>query len=200
MNTEHKAKTKSRSYMLALFAVFFGPLFFAMWLFYVPNSWLNASTQNHGTLIQPAKPLDAFSISNASGDTWDKSQLMGKWTLLYVGDEECDLYCEASLFKMRQVRLTLGRDSQRVERKYIGIDKQKNKNTIEGILNNYPSMQVRWFEQEKIQQSLTNFNLEKNHIYLIDPLGNLMMRYTIDATSKGMKKDLKRLLKVSKIG
>ncbi len=200
MNTESQAKTKSRTYMLALFAVFFGPLFFAMWLFYVPNSWLNASTQNHGTLIQPAKPMDSFKIVNTKGDTWDKSQFIGKWTLLYVGDEDCDLYCEASLFKMRQVRLTLGRDSQRVERKYIGIDRQKNKNSIETILKNYPGMQVKWFEEAKSQNVMSEFDLHRKHIYLIDPLGNLMMRYTIDATSKGMKKDLKRLLKVSKIG
>ena len=63
-------KTKSRSYLISLFAVFFGPLFFAMWLFYVPNSWLNSST-NHGTLIQPAQPLDEFMMSSLDGGTWE---------------------------------------------------------------------------------------------------------------------------------
>ena len=202
MNTSNQpaSKTKSRTYLLALFAVFFGPLFFAMWLFFVPNSWLNSGTQNHGTLIQPAIPLDDFRITNNNGDTWDKTTFMGKWTLLYIGEEVCDLYCEASLFKMRQVRLTLGRDSQRVARIFMGIENKSDKQNSKEILKNYSKMQTDWFKQSDVYEAISNYKFELNHIYLIDPLGNLMMRYTKDATSKGIKKDLKRLLKVSKIG
>ena len=193
-------KTKSRVFLVGIFAVFFGPLFLAAWLFYVPNSWLSSATQNHGELILPAKPLDKIRLTSINGDVWSKQQFMGKWTLLYIGDENCDLYCEASLFKMRQVRLTLGRDSQRVQRKYLGIDNEKNKQTINEIIKAYPHMQVNWFKLASIKNSLSLYKLQKNFIYLIDPLGNLMMQYAQDATSKGMKKDLKRLLKVSKIG
>ena len=169
-------KIKSKSYLIGLFVVFFGPLFFAMWLFYVPNSWLSSRTQNH----------EHFS---------------GKWTLLYIGDGTCDLYCEASLFKMRQVRLTLGRDSDRVQRKYLGLNKQQDTQAIEKIFSKYHRMQVAWFDKQLVDKSLPQFKeLPIHQIYVIDPLGNLMMWYSKDATSKGMKKDLKRLLKVSKIG
>ncbi len=195
-----KDKTKSRVYLILIFTVFFGPLLFATWLFFVPNTWLNSRTQNHGTLVQPVLPLDGFKIINKNGETWDKTTFMNKWTLVYIGEETCDLYCEASLFKMRQVRLTLGRDSKRVARKFIVIDNNGDKNNINEILKNYSQMQSSWFNSSDVQNALSNYKLEKNHIYLIDPLGNLMMRYTKDATSKGMKKDLKRLLKVSKIG
>ena len=193
-------KTKSRVFLIGVFAVFFGPLLLATWLFYVPNSWMNSKTQNHGELIQPAKPLDEFTLTSINGDVWNKQNLMGKWTLLYIGDENCDLYCEASLFKMRQVRLSLGHDSQRVQRKYLGIDNEKNKQTINEIMKAYPHMQVNWFKLSNTKKSLSLYKLQKNFIYLIDPLGNLMMQYSQDATSKGMKKDLKRLLKLSKIG
>ena len=193
-------KTKSRMFLIGVFAVFFGPLLIATWLFYVPNSWMSSKTQNHGELIQPAIPLDDFTLTSIIGDTWGKPQFMGKWTLLYIGDESCDLYCEASLFKMRQVRLTLGRDSQRVQRKYLGIDNEKNKQNINEIMKAYPHMQVNWFKLSGIKNSLSLFKLQKNFIYLIDPLGNLMMQYSQDATSKGIQKDLKRLLKFSKIG
>ena len=195
-----KERTKSRTYLVGIFAVFFGPLFFAAWIFYVPNSWMNSKTQNYGELIQPAIPLDEFKITSTNGDVWSKQQFMGKWTLLYIGDDSCDLYCEASLFKMRQVRLTLGRDSQRVQRKYLGIDNEKNNQTINEIIKSYPQMQVNWFKLNNITNSLSLYKLQKNFIYLIDPLGNLMMQYSQDASSKGMQKDLKRLLKVSKIG
>lgn len=196
-----KNKIKTRSYMLGLFAVFFGPLFFAMWLFYVPNSWMNSKTQNHGTLITPAQPLEEFSLKSIDGSVWGHEDFTGSWTLLYIGDESCDLYCEANLFKMRQVRLTLGRDSDRVQRKYLGLHKQQDTREIEKIFTKYHRMQVAWFEKQALDQSLPQFkNLPVHQVYIIDPLGNLMMWYSKDATSKGMKKDLKRLLKVSKIG
>lgn len=198
-------KTKSRSYLIGLFAVFFGPLFFAMWLFYVPNSWLSSKTQNHGTLIAPVQPLEEFELAAIDGSSWSQEEFTGKWTLLYIGDETCDLHCEANLFKMRQVRLTLGRDSERVQRKYLGISTHKNthKNTpaISEIFSKYNRMQVAWFDEQDVDKSLPQFkDFPIHRIYVIDPHGNLMMWYSKDATSKGMKKDLKRLLKVSKIG
>jgi len=194
-------KTKSRSYLIGLFAVFFGPLFFAMWLFYVPNSWLSSKTQNHGTLIQPAQPLEKFKLTAIDGSTWSHEEFTGKWTLLYIGDETCDLYCEASMFKMRQVRLTLGRDSQRVQRKYLGLHNHKKTQAINEIFSKYHRMQAAWFDKSAVDKELPQFkDLPIHQVYVIDPLGNLMMWYSKDATSKGMKKDLKRLLKVSKIG
>lgn len=187
--------------MLGLFAVFFGPLFFAMWLFYVPNSWMNSKTQNHGTLISPAQPLEEFELEAIDGNLWSHDEFRGKWTLLYIGDETCDLYCEANLFKMRQVRLTLGRDSDRVQRKYLGLHNQQNTQAIEKIFSKYKRMRVAWFNKQVVDESLPYFkDLPIHQVYVIDPLGNLMMWYSKDATSKGMKKDLKRLLKVSKIG
>ena len=62
-------------------------------------------------------------------------------------------------------------------------------------------MHVDWFEPSEVKKTIPYVNELKIHqIYLIDPLGNVMMSYPKDATAKGMQKDLKRLLKVSKIG
>jgi cytochrome oxidase Cu insertion factor (SCO1/SenC/PrrC family) len=194
-------KTKSRSYLFGLFAVFFGPLFFAMWLFYVPNSWLNSSTQNHGTLVTPAQPLEEFELIALDGNSWRHEEFTGVWTLLYIGDESCDLYCEANLFKMRQVRLTLGRDSERVQRRYLGVTTTELNQKINEIFAKYPRMQQAWFDQATVHKAIPQFQgLPLHQVYVIDPLGNLMMWYSREATSKGMKKDLKRLLKVSKVG
>ncbi len=194
-------KTLSRSYLIAMFAVFFAPLLFAMWLYFGPNTWLNKTTQNHGVLIQPIQPMGEFSLASITGENWQQDDFLGKWTLLYLGNEQCDLYCEASLFKMRQVRLTLGRERKRVQRKYLGIHTDADKKNLNEILTRYPEMQVNWFEQKTLDVSLPQLkDLETQQIYVIDPLGNLMMLYKKDAKAKGMKKDLKRLLKVSKIG
>lgn len=196
-----KKQSLSRAYILALFAVFFAPLLFAMWLYFGPNSWLTLDTQNHGVLIQPPRPLNEFVITGLDASIWTQEQFLGKWTLLYLGNENCDLYCEASLFKMRQVRLSLGRDSQRIQRKYLGLGSQATTQDISKIFEKYPDMIVTWFDRSQFHIHLSQFkDLDEHVIYLIDPLGNLMMCYSKHATAKGIKKDLTRLLKVSKIG
>ena len=194
-----KEQTKSRAYLLGLFGVFFVPLLFAMWLYFGPNTWLTPSSQNHGELIQPPRPLNDFQITSVDGNQWGQAKFSGKWTLLYLGSAVCDLYCEASLFKMRQVRLSLGRERQRVQRIYLGLDNNSDTQIIDEVLTNYPQLLVVWFAEEQLYNHLPLFkDLSTNEIY--DPLGNIMMRYSKYATAKGMKKDLKRLLKLSKIG
>lgn len=196
-----KKQSLSRAYLLALFAVFFAPLLVALWLYFGTNSWLIPRPQSHGMLIQPPRPLDEFSIISSNGIKWEQQQFLGKWTLLYLGDQSCDLYCEASLFKMRQVRLSLGRDSQRIQRKFLGKNNNSDLENMDVIFDNYPNMQVVWFDHTQIDIHIPQLkDLAVHEIYLIDPLGNLMMSYSKHATAKGIKKDLKRLLKVSKIG
>lgn len=196
-----KKQTKSRAYLLALFVVFFAPLFFAMWLYYSSNSSLVIQTQNHGELVQPPRPLGKFSLTDNNGEVLAHYLLEGKWTFLYLGNKACDLYCEASLFKIRQVRLSLGHDSQRVQPKLLFIGDHVALEIKNLIIEQYTETHFYIISRTQFYSQLPQFkNLSENTIYLIDPLGNLMMAYTKDATAKGMKKDLKRLLKVSKIG
>ena len=196
-----KTKSISRLYLLGLFAVFFVPMFVAMWMYFGAGSWFTMKSQNHGVLIQPPRPLNEFSLSSNNAVTWTHEEFLGKWTLLYLGDAVCDLYCEASLFKMRQVQLTLGQDSQRVQRKFLGLEKHLNSTNLKEIFKNYPNLQNAWFDPALFRIHLPQFNdLDAHSIYIIDPLGNVMMCYSKFATSNGMKKDLKRLLKVSRIG
>ena len=91
-----KKKSVSRIYLLAIFAVFFVPLLFAMWLYFSSNSWFTSQSQNHGVLMQPPRPLNNFSLESFTNTTWTQEAFLGKWTMLYLGDSRCDLYCEAS--------------------------------------------------------------------------------------------------------
>lgn len=194
-------KTKSRAYLLAIFVVFFAPLFYAMWLFYSPSKSLDINTQNHGELIQPPRPLKEFFLVGEKNYYLSSKDLEGKWTLLYLGNETCSLYCEADLFKMRQVRLSLGRDSHRVQKMYIALTYKISVVENNPILSKYTDMQITIIDREKFYNFLPQFkNLTEKRIYIIDPFGNIMMTYSKGSTAKGMKKDLKRLLKVSKIG
>ena len=196
-----KKQSISRLYLLSVFVVFFAPILIAMWMYFGSSSWLTSQSQNHGVLIQPPRPLNEFSLKSYDSTIWTQAEFLGKWTILYLGDNHCDLYCEASLFKMRQVQISLGRDSQRIQRKYFGIVDHSDHTNLKEILKNYPNMQNAWFDLSLFRIHLPQFKDLHNHsIYIIDPLGNLMMCYSKFATSKGIQKDLKRLLKVSRIG
>ena len=196
-----KEQTKSRAYIIALFVVFFAPLLFAMWMFNSSNHSFVIKTQNHGDLIQPPRPLGEFVLTSNKRNAWTHDQVKGKWTLLYLGNETCDLYCEASLFKMRQVRLSLGHDSRRIHRIYLVMTKHDDNVKEKLVFDKYANMQFAFINRSQFYSQLPQFkDQNENKIYLIDPMGNLMMSYSKNATSKGMKSDLKRLLKVSKIG
>ena len=192
---------RSRVYLIVLFAVFFVPLFFAIWLYYGSNHAFVVNMQNHGELIQPPRPLKLFSITGERDYLFSNKDIEGKWTLLYLGSDQCNLHCEADLFKMRQVRLVLGRDSQRVQRIFLALTDEIDLVENNSVLNKHEDMQTTVINKSQFYNHLPQFkDMQEDRIYLIDPLGNLMMFYPNDATAKGMKKDLKRLLKVSKIG
>jgi cytochrome oxidase Cu insertion factor (SCO1/SenC/PrrC family) len=154
----------------------------------------------HGDLITPADPIGPFELRTLRGRALDKAFLRDQWTLVYVGGSRCDLWCEASLFKMRQVRLTLGEDQDRVQRLYLLTDTQ----ALEGLrplLSRHRSMVVATPREESRLKVLTQFGPHgSGSFFLIDPNANLMMRYSANATSEGLKEDLTRLLEVSTIG
>ena len=193
--------TQSRLFLIVLFAVFFVPLLFALWLYYGSDQAHTVNMQNHGELIQPPRSLKNFSITGEKNYLLSNKDIEGKWTLLYLGNEKCNLYCEADLFKMRQVRLTLGRDSQRVQRIYVALTDKIDLVENNSVFNKHEDMQTTVINKTQFYNHLPQFkDMQEHRVYLIDPLGNLMMYYPNNATAKGMKKDLKRLLKVSKIG
>jgi cytochrome oxidase Cu insertion factor (SCO1/SenC/PrrC family) len=127
--------------------------------------------------------------------------LRGKWTLAYIGGSRCDAPCRESLYTMRQVRLALGEDMRRVERLLILTDQEGLAELREG-LKSYPGMVVATASRAALDDLRRTFDWEAypGSVFVIDPLGNLMMRYDPATEPKGMLKDLERLLKVSRIG
>lgn len=182
--------------LLALILAFFGPLFLAMLMYFNPRWFMLPGGGHHGELIDPARPLAAFAATSREGRALPSDLLHGRWTLLYWGAAGCDLACEADLFKMRQVRLSLGRDRTRVQTVYLSGEPD---GLPERLLNRYTQLTVARLESGgAFAEQLAAY--PKNSVYVVDPLGNLMMRYPGDAFSRDMLKDLKKLLKLSNIG
>ncbi len=201
--SEQKPQTSvssSRKTMLLLMAVFIGPLLLAWFLFANHDNLPIPGAKTHGQLVHPARPFDDFTLQGLDDTPYTLADLQGSWTLLYLGSSECDLYCQASLFKMRQVRLRLGREMSRVQRLYLLTD-NRDLDTLQELLGEHRGMRAAVLDGDGATIVNKTFGeLPKGHIYMVDPLGNLMMQYPPDATSRGILKDIKRVLKVSKIG
>lgn len=186
--------------LLGLFLAFFGPLLIAVSLYFKPDGFgLVPKAASHGTLIVPAISLADLIATSPEGESLSRDLLRTKWTLLYHGTQHCSLDCEADLFKMRQVRLALNQNISRVQTLCL-IPKQQLSTNFKQILTRHPKLIVAQLTDDKaaITQQV-NTHLRPG-IYLVDPLGNLMAHYTHDATSKGLLRDIKKLLKVSRIG
>ena len=133
----------------------------------------------------------------------------GRWLMVRVGPAVCNEACKQELWLMRQIRLTTGRERERVERLWILTDGampdpallaeheglwvvrlSKEAKPTETLIENWLSV---------AQQSVSR-NAGASNIWVVDPLGNLMMRFPDNPDPNGMKKDMNRLLKASRIG
>jgi len=193
-------RQRGRRTFFGILLAFFGPLALAIFLFANLELWNPVNTANHGELMEPVRPLPFLNLQQSSGETLTLESVKGRWTLVLVVDGDCDLDCQTDLFKMRQARAALGRDLVRVQYLYLALDDLSG-SAGEKMQSEHPKMLLgRVADQDRDQQILAFEEQPQGFVYLLDPLGNLVLRYDDQSTTKGIVKDLKRLLKVSKIG
>lgn len=199
MHDQRVAKI-SRTTPMLLFLVFLLPLVLATLVYFFHDRLPSPGTKNHGELIRPARPLEEFEARTSTNETITLDFLKGKWTFLYVGNNDCDLYCEALLYKTRQARLAQGENLRRVQRLYL-ITSHDPQGNLPSIMVNHPRMTEAILATESRERVLDTLGENAlGHIFLVDPLGNVMMRYNNEATAKGMIKDLQHLIRASRIG
>ena len=117
--------------------------------------------------------------------------------MLAVDSGDCDGACREKLFKIRQIRLMQGKDMDRIERVWLVSDGVPPDPELSRLHQGARLLDARG---KDLRQILPAQDRPRDFIYVIDPLGNLMMRYPRDADPNGMKKDFVRLLKVSRVG
>jgi hypothetical protein len=197
---------RQRRLLIGVALMFFAPLGLSFYLYY-GKYWHPGGRVNAGELIEPARPLPPLTLPLlGTGDTQPQF-LKGKWTFLYLQQGRCDEECRRHLYDTRQVRLALDHEMHRVQRVFIGdgdcCDLQELKAAHPDLIAVRASP-----ADEPLLALLPNQNLlpkvsgavNSHRVYLIDPLGNLMMFYAPAAKSKGMLDDMKRLLRLSSIG
>lgn len=155
------------------------------------------ATRNYGTLIQPQTLPDTLTIKALDGAPIPLKSLRGKWSLVQVDSAACGAECEKKLYAMRQSRLMQGREQDRVQRLWVISDNQAPRAALQQA---YEGMQLVTDPARGLVSKLDADSDVTQYIYMIDPLGNVMMRWPANPEINRMHKDIERLLKASQIG
>jgi len=191
MSNEQIQKANRRKFLLLL-ALMCAPVIVSYALYF---SDYRPDSKHYGELL-PIVKVSGKGTDIADNTILRMKDLHGKWVLVTVDSGRCDELCKEKLYFMRQVRLVQGKEKHRIERLWlINDDSDPDPELIkehEGV----------YFVRDKDNEIIKLFettNVHTKHIYLLDPIGNLMMRFPEKIDGKKMGNDIKRLLHVSQI-
>jgi cytochrome oxidase Cu insertion factor (SCO1/SenC/PrrC family) len=190
-------RNRGRWKLFAVLLVCAAPIILSYLTYYVIKP---TGRTNYGTLIDPReRPIPAMASSTLDGRPETLEQYKGKWIMLKVGGGECGEACQKQLFAMRQWRLMQGKNMNRVERVWLVTDTQPLDTMT---IRQYDGMHLLRAPKDVVSQWLPaeKGTQPADHIYLIDPLGNLMMRFPADPDPRKVYKDIAKLLKASAVG
>lgn len=184
--------------IVLLAALFLLPVALGTGLFW--SGWRPSNFSNHGELIQPPVELPASGLLQINGRAMPTTALLGQWLVVYPSTSACGEKCEANLQQMRQVHIALNKEQSRVQRVFLRL----------GDIAQAETAALKQLEESFPQLILTSaptggagehwghlFASSGEAIFIVDPQGNLMMRYSDAGNMRGVLKDLERLLKYS---
>ncbi len=190
-------RRRGRWKLLAVLAVCASPLLASYFTYYVIKP---TSRSNYGTLIDPrAHPVPPMATKTLAQEPLTLESLKGKWVMLKVGGSDCAKDCQDQLFTMRQLRTMQGKERERIERVWLITDEAPLETMLLRVNDGTRMLRApagtvaKWLPVEQGGDASA-------HIWLIDPQGNLMMRFPKNPDPARMKKDISKLLKASAVG
>ncbi|MFJ3047498.1 SCO family protein [Herbaspirillum chlorophenolicum] len=194
---DEKRRRRGRWKMLLVVLICAAPMIASYFTYYVIKP---ESRNNYGELIDPRQyPIPDLGSSTLDGGKGGLADYKGKWVMLQVDSADCAAACRNKLFTLRQLRLMQGKEMERVERVWLVTDKAPVETML---IREYDGTDMLRVDAAKLKAWLPveAGGSAEDHIYLIDPLGNLMMRFPKDPDPGKMKKDISKLLRASAIG
>jgi hypothetical protein len=188
--------TAGRWKMIAVLLVCAAPVIASYFTYYVIRP---EGRRNYGELLMPQRPLPAIATVDLNGKSAELSALKNQWLLISVASANCDNACQQRLYFQRQLRESLGKEKVRVDWIWLvtdsaAIDARFKPALTEATVLRIPAEALAQWLPPAAGQRL------ENHLYVVDPLGNLMMRFPADMDAAGAakaKRDLDRLLRAS---
>lgn len=155
---------------------------------------------NYGTLIEPARGVPAdLPMVDLDGARVSAASLKGQWLLVVVGRGGCDAACEQRLFMQRQLREMSGRERDRIDKLWLVTDEAPIAPGLRAALAAAPAVQVLRVPGPALASWLAPAAGEslESHLYVVDPMGQWMMRAPAHADPAKLRRDIDRLLRAS---
>ena len=186
-------KGRGRIQFLLIAAIFLGPLAIAAWMYFTDSGLIPEGRVNHGALLQPI-----VNLPEALPDSGLHAANEGHWVLLHANTDACGEDCQYALYTLRQTRLMLGKEMDRVVRVFLHGETPPDKVFLaeqhDGLVV------LRDDNLSELLDSKRPRSLAAGGYFLVDPLGNLVLYFPPDIDPSDMVEDVKRLLKQSRIG
>ena len=155
-------------------------------------------TTNYGIFIDPIISLTETSFFDLSKNNKKYNSLERKWYLIYNIRSECSETCLNEIYLLRQINIALGKDMDRVKR-IILLGEQNDEDFNNELIEKYPNLIIVSNQPSSLKNIITS--IKNNHnLFLVDPNGNVILGYDENFNGKKLLKDIKKLLKLSKIG
>jgi hypothetical protein len=158
-----------------------------------------AARSNYGTLIAPTRGLPALTLTALDGSPVAAATLRGQWLLVAVDDAACNAACERRLYVQRQLREMLGRDRDRLDRVWFVTGSAGVRPALRDAMRTAPAATVLRADRAELARWLEPAagNALEDHLYLVDPMGEWMMRLPAIPDPSRVKRDLERLLRAA---
>ena len=191
------ARSRSRLKLYLVIAICAAPVFASYFFYYFVRP---DARSNYGELVEPQRPTPDLHLTTLDGRPFDRATLRGKWVLLMVAPGECAGSCADRLYHLRQVRLTTGKDRDRVLRVWLIPDAAPVDTRLVREYDGTEMLRAKPAELEAWLQGGDPAGDFRERIFVVDPLGNLMMRFPGAADPNKTKRDVAKLLRASRIG
>ncbi len=194
-----QTRPRGRLQFLLLAALFFAPLLAAALLYFVFPQWTPSGRVNKGELINPARPLPTIQALDDAGQPAGDRVMKGRWSYVYVASDACGAACVDKLYQIRQIRTLLNEKRLRVRRIYLAPTPAAAAAAHAQLAAEHPDLV---FLADTVSADYRRFfeGGDAESLYLVDPLGNWLMRYDSTADPKDILSDIRKLLRISQIG
>ena len=189
-------RRRQRLKLLAILLVCAAPVIASYLAYYVMPP---LGRTNFGDLIEPQRPVPDLRLSAPDGAAFKFESLRGRWVLLQFDSGQCDAACLDKLYALRQQRTMTGKDRERIERVWLIGDAAALPAALAQDYAGTIALRADPAELGAVFPVETGRRLQ-DYLYVIDPLGNLMMRFPATGEPARIRKDLGRLLKASRVG
>lgn len=163
---------------------------------------ISPASRSYGDLMAPPKALKFTTLHDTQGKDFSAQQWLKIWSVVMVDTTGCEAPCQAQAHLLKQVHTTLAKDAKRVQRVLL-VPGHLQAEAFASLQTQYPDLIILGGADAETANFTSQFSVNgqvTGNVYLVDPLGNLMMSYSKNQDPKGMQTDLKRLLKNSWAG